>query len=658
MDLTAGEVIEYVTTLQQDFSVFRTEAERDTLVAMMNLVPDLEEDFARDTQVNILGGDPIDAGQKIRSQVLTFPTSFTTLATTGEPGGTVPQALQRKSDNLERINALYWSKVNRNRRLDRRRLWRQLFQPLAVFVQEMMPITSPNPAKRFPWRIFDVPLDTCGWIEEDDMATHFGREYNQAITDIAAKYSRLKGSGTDHEGEDLFWDKGEWGWKSVSDSYSPRIGRAFMGARGFNEGKLMWYANEERIYAVALNSPTSKLTVGPGYVLNHGNRVSSGELVLNIENPFGRCPVYLVPGNDTPLALPADKYQAFLLPLIKTTEQINYIDTVRATKSRNRATFPPYAPMQPEFAKAYMASHGGKMPPAIELPNGTIDYTWADINNPADAEDLDMDKLDQRLEDRAARFRPQAGAQLTDPQVVSNATAAGLLAMIDSNALTLAPLISAGDTMTRQSIDDFHASVRWLGKKGKAYATFILSSNGDTGAVRVKSLKPGDSVQVDPDALDFDFETRVLTQSKTTSQTQAKIAIARLNMEPTPDGGPGTGTHKDLYAAADIDDQEAQEEQQVIESMLIEAQPVLASLALAGIKAKFLLDQGIDLDAIAQIGAQNAAVAAQAANAQPTGGSGVAPPPPGSSSAAGLGAHTSSPGTEAVGGGSDAVLST
>jgi hypothetical protein len=390
MDLTAAEVIERVTTLEQDYNVFRGEAEDKTDLYALRRIPELPDDLARDSQINILSPDLRWAAHTVRSQCLTFPTEVNCIPTAMEPSGSVSAADKRKADNVERGDTIFWSKLNEHRRIDRPMYWRQCVQPLACFIFECGPVSSPDPAKRWRYKCFDVPLDTIGWLEEDDQATYVGRRYKQILAHCQKEYSRRKGNG-ENENKDLVWANGKFDFEAASDSFSPRLARSTISSKGFEEVELAWYDDGDEIYVVGMNSPTSWQSIKGKFGLK---TPTSGEILWKGPNTIGRPSLFLVPSNDTPLTNPEDKYESFLDPLATVIEQQNVMATIRATASRNRAAPRDYIHIPPEVALQYLKGPDGKMPSAAEWADGRTEYFPGEIKQRPIDVDPDMDKLD------------------------------------------------------------------------------------------------------------------------------------------------------------------------------------------------------------------------------------------------------------------------
>ena len=118
-----------------------------------------------------------------------------------------------------------------------------LIEPVALTVLEIGPVHELDPAKRFPWRVFNIPLEGCGWLEQDAVPTAFGRRYKQILHRVQAQYSRM--AGTDKADMDLAYEDGQFAWVKASDGFEYNMGRK-RGGKGFIECELVATSFSER----------------------------------------------------------------------------------------------------------------------------------------------------------------------------------------------------------------------------------------------------------------------------------------------------------------------------------------------------------------------------------------------------------------------------
>jgi hypothetical protein len=585
-----NEVYEQVLALEADFVTFRGEDEdRIDLYAMRRSV-ELAEDIAREAQVDILSPDVIWAANTIRSDLLAMDTEITCTPTARDERGGIRAEDQRRADAVERASAVWWNRQDEGRRLSRPVIWRQLVNRLGIVIFECHDVPPPEQrgqtdkeyeriltkwqAERWPWRTFEVDPLTCAWEHSQGRPTVFARRYKQLVSRTQQVYSRQ--ARTEMADADLVLEDGRWQWrqaKPLSDDYTPFETRNAAGRR-IRELDMLFLDDGEYIWHVAMNADGK-----------------AGQVVYKARNEYGRVSAVLVPGNDTPLRRPEDTYEPFLWPLMMDTEQLNVIETMRATAARNVTGPQEYIAADPEFVKAYMATHNGQLPPAHTWEPGETPYLPGEIKTRPSGLPDDWDKLEQRIEERAQRHRPQSQMILADPGVTKSGTAAGILAGIDSYFRQLAPVVGAWDSAKKQLMEMFHTSVQVLSQRGGSFSSYTFAARGREW-VRGKRLGVGEAYQLDADtfqfAYDFDVTTRMRTESQVVARYQAKLEQYML-----PDGKRGPASYKDLLAAADYTDEEAQIVQLAEEAVLDRMDTWLDALAQMAAGFEIEADSGI-----------------------------------------------------------------
>lgn len=638
-DLSIAEVIDAVETLRNDYSVMRGERDDSVDVYSRRRIPKLPRNLARDAQVNMLSPEMVDATNVIRSDVLGFSTEVQCIPLARDPGGAVPADHKRKADHLEKADALFLSRIDRNKRLTSMILWRQCNEPLAVVMLECLGIDSLDPLERFPYRAYDIDLEGTGWEERDGIPTHFGWRFKEKIASIGKTYRRK--DSPRGQGFGPTYDGSKWDWAPISDDYSAYTGqRTQPRSRLFEEVELGFYDNGEEMYTFAYNYQ-HKWQAGP---LGFGPMVSKREgMLLHCgPNPFGRVAAFLVAGNETPLRKPEDHYEPHLLPLRVTVEQQNMIETMRATRSRNLAAPRDYVNSDPEYMREYLKLYG-KQPDAIEWADEKTPYVPGEIMARPIQDDEDLDKLEERVAGREERYRPANLAHVLDQDTLTKATLGGILAGIEAGNRRIAPLLNSIDTMREHMLACFHHSAAYYGEH---FAFDWAIDKTDGFEAKGGPLEDGAIIHLDGDALDFPHKTVVKTKSRTQSQAQIEYEIAVQRMVALPDGSPGVGTREDVMAAAGITDTTAQNTQKAKEMILNGIAPDVMEWARVLGKVRIEEESGVNVDLGLQL-MQQAMMAATA----PPGPSGPAPaaPPP---QDAVTGNVTRSPVTEPTGGGS------
>lgn len=624
MALTAKDVIENVTTLESDFSLFRLENQKRTDLYGLYSKPNLPADLARKSPVYLNDPTLINLAKALRAFLMTFQTEIACKPTARDLDHSVPQDDQRKADNLEKADAIWWNRINPNRELEENTIWRQLVQPTGIVVLECGAVDQYKPAERFPWRAFDVDIDGCGWMVNEGVPTVFGRHYKRLLYQVQQEYSRRR--GTEHEGADLYVEDGKVSWKPASDDYSPTLSRR--DSKGFPEVECHWYDDGAEIVHVALNAPGARWNIGPARFGTSNDR--DGEILWRGPNPFGRVSAFLAPGNKTPLRQMQDSMEPFMLEVMVTIAQLNDIMSTWATAARNRAAPRDYVKADPESYALYLQRNAGQEL-AIQWADGKTPVLPGEVLERPVNVDPYTEKLAQMLLDRLNRFLPPEFSTLRDPDIMKQATLGAQLAAYDSGARFVSPVIGHLDTMRRQMVEAYHHSVKHIAEHdGAQYARFEMAATAG-GAVN-KQLGDNEMVLLDAAALDFPHEIRVRSYSNTQAQLQTRYEIVRSRFEPLPNGLPGPGIYQDLWDAIDEPDPTARIATLADEAIEAEfVQPWVKSMVELAMAEEVEKDSGIILPPPA----------------------GTVPPPVGGGGAGGgvSGSFTRSPATEQVEGG-------
>jgi len=655
-----NEILETAEALEVQFGAFRKEdGERRALYSMRRR-PKLAPDEARGGQVDVLSPELMEMVKAIRSDLLMNPTEFLISPTARDDSGGIKHDDQKLADALESADTIRWNRINASRKLDRDVIWFQCVAPLAIPILEALPVDPPDLTNMgsaegdralrewrhdfSPWRAFCADVFTCAWRERGDVPTIFARRYRQTVADVESLYSRNKGSA--EPGADLIMGKdSKWTWVPMSDDYSagqdPTGRGQTRGGKALREVEMIWLATKERIYHCVLDDRKSG-GVGFGNVRIGGKQ--SGQVVWSGENPFGRVPAFLVPGNDTPLRNPEDQYEPFLFAQMQVIDQLNIIETRRATASKNVAGPDTYIVPDVEMAKAYMATHNGELPSNAQWgKKGDMPHLMGEIKTRPVLVDPDMDKLEQRLETRLDRLRPSSFTHIADPQVLSATTASALLTAVEAQMRYLGPLNGAWDAQIKAMCDAMDRSVvNYYGQFSDVLQGLPFVATGDE-KVRGKSLEKGTVFMLSAESLDFPYERSVRTRMLTQAAATARWAFVNTQWR-LPDGTKGPASYKDLLDAGNYTDTEAQLLQLATEAILDDLDPWLREMAQSAAAMEIQLDSGITVPfpAIGQPPVETAPPAGGGGNgAAPGGGLTVNAPsfagPPGGSAPAGPG---------------------
>src|SRR3990167_3034391 len=195
-----------------------------------------------------------------------------------------------------------------------------------------------------------------------------------------------------------------------------------------------------------------------------------------------------------------------------------------------------------------MEGHNGMLPPPHVWEPGETPYLGGEIKTRPSTLPEDWDKLEQRIETRAQRYRPSEQTILGDPATQKAGTAAGLLAGVEAYFRQLSPLVGAWDSAKKQILEKVHYSTEHYLSKAEDFGAVTLASRGYEFA-RGKTLKTGEVYQLDADSYAFPYDFNVKTVMRTESQSQARYEgkLAQYWLAP---GGRGPAAPEDLVGGA------------------------------------------------------------------------------------------------------------
>ena len=582
-DLTFSEITEITAALEMQFAQLRTDAKARYDLYTLRRQPEIPEDVAREGQVNILSSLPIHTAHTIRADLLSNPTEFTVIPLARESSGSIPQADQKRADNLEKALAVLWSRLNESRRVDREIIWHQLVSPFAVMILEAGDYDFPDQGNlsdsdysdlidkyettRFIWRMITPDPMTCAFLEHNGKPTIFTRRYRMQVRDVVNTYSR-KG---EHSKDDLRLADGKWGWIPRSDDYDPST--FHMGAgEMLKEVEMIWLDDGKSIYHVALNAGGSK----------------DGEMVWKGDNPFGRCSAFIVPGNLTPLRKPEDRYEPYLWSLMQNIEQINYVRTIRATASRNASGPDNYIPLDPEIIKIFEMNNKA-LPKAHRWKRNDTPYLLGQVLEKPAHVDPDLDRLELALNQDLQKLLPSPFVNVLDPAVVKSASATAILHAAEGAFRMYGPLMSIYDGQIKEVMGAIIYSL----EHDYAEEDFYLHAEGGEMA-HGKNLTPGARFGISKRALNFAYRISVRTRSMSQAQAQAQFESV-LKQWILPDGSKGPASMEDLIDAANYTDKEAQKEKLAREKILDKIDPWIQEMALAAAIVKIEQRTGMKL---------------------------------------------------------------
>lgn len=661
-DLSEAEVVEYAATLQQETLTLRTEATNNIQTYGMYRIPQLPKDLQRRDAVYLLSPDVMHEEKEIRSLILTFQTQVTCLAMERGSAGTITDSIKAQADKIERAAAIFLQRIDPDRDGKEARIWRQLVTPCSIDILEMSPIVSANPAENFCWSSVNVELDGCGWLEKGGTPSVFGRQYSQFT--FETENASYRKDGPEGPNAKLAWDahSGTWDWKKweASDDFSPNTSKPLTGSsKRIEMSEMCWlddYNGTGMIYLVAMSRGSEGLGFGSFRI---GAQKPSGKLVWKGLNPFGRVSAFITPGNKTPQREPHNHMMPYLQELLTITEQLNVVDSTRASAARNRAAPRDYVAAQPEALKEYLSRNEGRLPPNVVWPDdGSSPVLLGEIKTPPREVDPDFEHMAETLDARRVRYEHGSLSALRDPQVLKDSTATGLIASYDSSITSLSPVLGAQDRTDRQMIQAWEHSIKFIAEHyGAQYAKFELLATGNE-IVKGRPLQPGDSATIDQTDFEPAHEWRVNTRSRTLAQKQALLQLAIENMADLPNGRPGIGIYDELFDAADVTDREERINILAEEAIIYEVDDTwLMQQAMLSVQHFIEVDSGERIAFSTQDPAQVAGADGASGPGAPAAGPDGAPPAAGESPAPAprlpsAGAHETSPRTEPAQGGS------
>lgn len=574
------EINDLVRTLEASFEQLRREAlSRYELYAMRQPVK-LPTDVTRLGQVDVLSPLLEHAAMTLRADMILNPTEFTVVPTGRGRDGAVPHADSVKADVLEKGSAVIWNKLNHGRAVDLEVVWHQLLSPFGVMILHCNELAAPDQGKmsdrdyakvadswektRFPWTVETPDPLTCFWpVRGARRPVLFARRYKQLAIDT----KRIYGHRPNTEFADGSLDvdtSGRWIW--VSDAHRDDAPVQLRGSVEVEEHDMLWLDDGETIYHVAMNLRDNK---------------DDGIVVWSGKNLTGSVTAFVVPGYQTPLREPHDRFLPFLHPLMQTVLNLNRIRTLRATISQNQSHPKSYQPMPPDIIKARMDAGLPPMPDPIVWEDGVTPNTWAKLESVPTQPDPDLDKLEASLLQDIPRFLPTT-TETIDTAVLRATTATAILHLSETVQRRLNEMTATYDVGIADLTRSVIKSIPEYGADFSVYATGAEIVHG-------KSLAAGDGFSLTPTTVDFPHELIVMTSRKGQAQVHAAFQAWLEQYQA------GVATFEDGLDAAGFNDKQGQLLKLTEEALLRETTPVAQMQALAAARQRIRLRSGIDL---------------------------------------------------------------
>jgi hypothetical protein len=587
------EIYDLVLTLESQFDQLRREALSRYELYAMRMRPELQKDVSRLGQVDVLSPLLEHAAMTLRADMILNPTEFTVVPTGRGRDGAVPHADEVKADVMEKGSAVMWGKLNHGRAVDLEVVWHQLLSPFGVMILHCNELTPPDQGKlsdreyakiadnwektRFPWTVETPDPLSCFWpVRGGRRPVVFARRYKQLALDT----KRIYGHRPNTEFADGSLDvkpNGDWMW--VSDAHRHDAPTQMRSTMDLKEHDMLWLDDGETIYHVAMNMAGGK----------------EGIVVWSGKNLTGSVTGFVVPGYQTPLREPHDRFLPFLHPLMQTVLNLNRIRTLRATISQNQSHPKSYQPMPPDIIKARMDAGLPPMPDPIVWEDGVTPNTWAKLESFPTNPDPDLDKLEQALLADIPRFLPTT-TETIDTAVLRATTATAILHLSETVQRRLNEMTATYDVAIADVMNSVIKSIPEYGVDFSVYATGQEIVHG-------KSLQAGDGFALTPTSVDFPHELIVMTSRKGQAQVHAAFQAWLEQYQA------GIATFEDGLDAAGFNDKQGQLLKLTKEALLREVTPVAQMQALAAARQRIRLRSGIDLP-LGEMGLDPAAGAA------------------------------------------------
>ncbi len=583
-----GEIREITDALEHDMSDMVTTAKGRYQLYSMIETPALPEHMTRFGQVDVPSPMLIHAASSLRADMMMNPTEVTATPLGAGPNGEVTRAHRDKADNLEKVGAILWGRLNDGREIDASTIWHQLVSPYGAMILHCTDVEMPQEPEsdaeykkamdeweraRFNW-----------WVETPDPLTTFfpvnglartpviaARRYTQLVMETEKLYSRRRG---EYRSADLRMNEyGRFDFVPISDDSQVTESRYVSGKGIFEVCEMLWLDDGQNIYHVALNKVPRGRKPGS----------AGGVIVSKTPNLTGGCSVIIVPGNPVPLRAAVDHFEPFLWPLMQVIKNINRIRSMRATTSQNITHPQSHMPLSPEVIKARGDAGVTGLPDPLTWEEGfaATPYTWAEAKAWPTGTDQDMDKLEQSFWQELPRYLPST-LELLDPQVLSQSTATAFLNVVESTIRRLGPMTALYDRGIAETLKKVFYSIRHHYKDDYWY----FAEGGEMYG-QGKSLTRGAAFKLGPDDLDFPFTLRVTTRSMTQAQAHAQFQAWAEKY------AAGISTREEGLDAANYTDKAAQIKALAIDSAVEELTPWIDLNAKVAAVERIRLRSGI-----------------------------------------------------------------
>lgn len=495
-ELSSNEIVDIVETLRADPA--QTALRADVRIRLeqhaMTDIPYVPDFLLRSGKVQLMNSPRIaDTARQINAVMSGYVT--TTTVTPGEPSG------QHKADELEKAYALRRQTLfSPHTRAIKR--WEQLVVGYGLYH-----LVCGSPDDDDPWTIDQPDPLSCYFTADftkSNRPTVLAREYRITARELSANYSDAR------EKRRPVYERGQVQWSPLTESQSvdstPYQGTTIKGQ--MEQLDIYEYDDGEMCYVVALNRERRRSR-------------REGTVVWQRPNLTGGCAYVIVPGYLTGSRELREKLLPHLWAPMNVQNQIDTINTLRATRSLN---LKPQVLMErtPELMKAAQAL--GILRAAPDNYEAVRGDTIIELDGKPHfwqlPEDQDLAMLEaSKLAELDSYINTELS--LTRGDVIKESPVRNVQLALGARSQQQGPMLTAEDMGETEILKMWAHSITCEG--GYGADTWGLSSN--TKALTSKSeIKPGTRVEVK--AEDFkDFDHHVSVQTASLSEQERDFMI-------------------------------------------------------------------------------------------------------------------------------------
>ncbi len=489
-DLSDQDVISEVSALEQDPQGrdLRLDVLRRRRQHAMTDIPWLPDHLTRGVTAVMPSVEPAYLAQTIGADMSSYIT--TTIVIPGRP------EFAAKADRVEKRYAIERAELFPLHVRSRMR-WAQMIAGYGVY---QFGYTGPKSAH--PWWVdMPDPRGTFFRLLKGGRPTVVGRRYMTTVREVESNpaYNDLD------LGRHPKFKDGNVEWEAIDfDVYSPDQRGSITG-----RGKAIGEQCE------CLELDTGSMT----YVVVLHRDGKGGQVVYAEPNLGGGTHYMIVPGHVTDAREMREMLLPFLWAPMNITNQIELIDTIRMTRSLNIKP-QVLVDRNPDLLSAARTLGIARDPqPGQEIVGDTLievdghPYFWEA------PDDQDMDKLEQRLEERLSRYS-QTQLALTTGEVVANVTVGGLQLALGARQRQQGPMLSYEDDAEAAILNMVKCSIT----DPRGFGADDWGLSGKTAEVYSKGeTSKGEWATFNADLLNFDHDINVSTSSKTREEAGLEV---------------------------------------------------------------------------------------------------------------------------------------